>query len=294
MLLVAAAGLGGAFVAAPSALAADWTIAPAAGKFGAGRPDLSYTLNPGGAVEDAIVIDNPGTSPLRVSVSVADAHTARSGQLELRGADGVGAFVRLARGDVTVAPGRSVTVGFKVALPAKAAPGDYAGGIVTTSGGQRVALPIRLRVGGALKPALAVEDIRVDSSAVRYTIRNTGNATLAARSRLKVSGPFGRFVAKADAIADTPALLPGERWAVSAPVHDVSAAAIRTTATVTVTPLLTDAAGSTAPLPAVKASGHAWTIPWALLAAVLFVVVLVTAAVRLRLRLRPRRRVHAT
>jgi hypothetical protein len=53
---------------------------------------------------------------------------------------------------------------------------------------------------------------------------------------------------------------------------------------VTLTPLLTDASGSIAPLAATKASGHALTIPWTLLIAVLVVGLIVLAAVRVRRR----------
>jgi hypothetical protein len=83
-------------------------------------------------------------------------------------------------------------------------------------------------------------------------------------------------------------LLPGETWKVSAPVRDVTPA-LRLTATVTLIPLLTDAAGSTAPLTAAKTSGHAWTIPWALLLAFIVLCGLVVAAVAFR----PGRRARA-
>ncbi len=65
---------------------------------------------------------------------------------------------------------------------------------------------------------------------------------------------------------------------------------LRLTATVTLVPLLTDAAGSTAPLAAIKTSGHAWIVPWSLLLAVIVVCALVVAA----LALRPRRGARVT
>ena len=65
----------------------------------------------------------------------------------------------------------------------------------------------------------------------------------------------------------------------SAPLHDVTPA-LRLTATVTLVPLLTDAAGSTAPLAATKASGHAWTVPWSLLLAIVVLCGLVVAVWR--------------
>ena len=63
--------------------------------------------------------------------------------------------MHLDQDDVTVAPGESVEVPFVVTLPDDAAPGDYVGGIVTS--GATSGIPIRLRVGGALKPSLSVE-----------------------------------------------------------------------------------------------------------------------------------------
>ena len=90
------------------------------------------------------------------------------------------------------------------------------------SGWERRQIQVRLRVGGPLKPSLAVEHLRIDyagtpnpfakgDATVSYTIRNTGNATLAARQTLSVSGPFGRWAVAAPRIADSPALLPGAR-----------------------------------------------------------------------------------
>jgi hypothetical protein len=191
-------------------------------------------------------------------------------------------------------------VPFAITLPKDAAPGDYMGGIVTSQAqAGEVGIRIRLRVGGALKPSLSAESLRVHFSGtpnplgkgdatVTYTIHNTGNAILTAKQTVSVSGPFGRRGVGAEKIADSPPLLPGEAWKVSAPLHGVTPA-LRLTATVTLVPLLTDAAGSTAPLGATKASEHAWTVPWSLLLAVIVLCGLVVAG----LAFRPRRRDRA-
>jgi hypothetical protein len=60
-------------------------------------------------------------------------------------------------------------------------------------------------------------------------------------------------------------LLPGETWKVSVPVHGVTPA-LYLAATVTLVPLLTDAAGSTAPLPSADTTTYSWAIPWTLVA----------------------------
>jgi hypothetical protein len=262
------------WLAGPAA-AAEWTAKPAANHFGAARQGFGYTVNPGGRVDDGIVISNHGTGPLRVGLRVT----------ALR-------WVRLERDAVTVAPGESVEVPFALTLPADAAPGDHAGAVVAEAGGSDARIPLRLRVGGPLKPSLAVEHLRLDyagtpnpfakgDATVSYTIRNTGNAILSARQTLSVTGPFGRWAVAAPRIADAPALLPRATWKVSVPLHGVTPA-LRSKATVSLVALLTDAAGSTAPLAATETSGHAWTVPWALLLLLAVVVCGLVVAARSR------------
>ena len=274
----------------PAAAADDapWTVQTSSNEFGSERPNYSYTLNPGGQLADGLVIANQGTTPLDLALYAADAFTTDAGQLDLvtKGttSTGVGAWVHAGRDRVTIQPGKSVEVPFTLTLPANAGPGDHVGGIVTslTQAGveRRVALRIRLRVGGELKPALSVEKLHLDSpgtlnpfgksdATLSYTIHNTGNAVLAARQSASVSGPFGRLRANAGQVADSPPLLPGESWKVSVPVHGV-ASSVPLTGTVTLVPLLADAAGSIAPLTAVDTAAHSWPSPWALL--ILFLV----------------------
>jgi hypothetical protein len=261
LLLLVMLGLAG-LLAQPAA-AAEWTAEPAANQFGAGRQRFSYTINPGSDAKDGVVVVNHDAAPLRLALRPA--------------AGPMSAWIHPARDDVTVAPGDTVEVPFTVTLPEDAAPGDYASDIA--------GVPIRLRVGGALKPSLAVEDIRVDGSVVTYRIRNTGNATLTAHQAVSVSGPFRLWKATAGELADSPSLLPGATWKASARVADVTPA-VRLTATVTLTPLLTDEAGSISPLGPVMASGHGWAIPWAVLPALL-VVCAAAAGLAVRLRRRP-------
>jgi hypothetical protein len=213
--------------------AASWTVVPA----GADRQDYRYTVNPGGQVEDGLVVVNHGTGELRLALRAT------------------GAWARVDQDALTVPAGESVQLPFSITVPSDATPGDHVGGLVTSAGAERVAVPIRLRVGGPLRPRLAVEHVQVEGDKVTYTVHNTGNAILGARQTVSLAGPLGRV----DALA------PGERRTVSVRVRS-GTFALRRTATVTVTPLLTDAAGSTAPLGAVKATGHAWRVPsWLLL-----------------------------
>ncbi|WP_051221702.1 hypothetical protein [Conexibacter woesei] len=298
MLVVVLSALSlGALVARPApAAAADasWTVRTAANDFGTDRTDYGYTLSAGGRIEDGIEIVNQGTTALHLSLRPADAVLDAAGRIDMAGASaraaGVGAWVHLQQQAVTVDPGATLTVPFVLTPPRGAAAGDHVGGIVTTAGGRRAGLQIRLRVSGALRPALAVSGVHVeyDGSAnpvgsgdatVSYTVRNTGNTTLSARQAVSVAGPLGVWRRGAGRVADTPALPPGTSWTVSAPVRDV-APALRARASVKVTPLLVDAAGSTSPLRAVSASGGTWTLPWTLLVALILLVGLVVVVVR--------------
>ncbi|MEU6414655.1 DUF916 domain-containing protein [Microbispora sp. NPDC046933] len=304
--LLAASGLlvAGTGPAAAADGEASWTVATASGDFGSDRRNYSYTLDPGGRIEDGLVVANHGTAPLHLSVYAADAFTTRQGRLDLRGEDatptGVGAWVHPDRRDVTVRPGETAEVPFTVTLPDDAAPGEYMGGIVTspiklgTADARRLGIRIRLRVGGELTPSLSVEDLRVRYSGtpnplgtgdatVTYTIRNDGNSVLTARQAVSLSGPFGRWDARAGHVDDSPQLLPGDTWKVSVPVHGVTPA-LRLTGTVTLVPLLTDAAGSVAPLSVVESTAHAWTLPWALLLLLVVLCGLAVAALVFRRR----------
>ncbi|MGW2055159.1 WxL protein peptidoglycan domain-containing protein [Streptomyces sp. NPDC001840] len=296
---VAIAGL-----SAGPAAAADgdvtWTVRTAANSYGDDRSSYSYTVNPGGQLKDAMVVANHSKSPLELAVYAADGYTTDTGQLDLLTQDkksvGIGAWVHAGRGSVVIAPGKSAEIPFTVGVPGNAPPGDYVGGILTSlkqaddaegiNVDRRLGIKVKLRVSGALKPNLAVEDLRVeyDGSAnpfakgdatVTYTIHNTGNAILSARQSASVSGPFGWLRTDAGTIAPPPELLPGESWKVKAPVHGVRPA-VSLAATVTLTPLLTDASGTTTALKPVESTTHGWAVPWTLLA---LVVVLIAAAV---------------
>ncbi|MEU2678354.1 DUF916 domain-containing protein [Streptomyces sp. NPDC007107] len=277
-----------------------WTVRTAANDYGDDRSSFSYGVNPGGRVEDAMVVANHGTTPLRLAVYAADGYTTEKGQLDLltqeKKSPSIGSWVHAADDSVEIAPGKTAEVPFTVEVPRNATPGDHVGGILTSlkqSGDtegiavdRRLGIRIKLRVSGALKPTLAVEDTHIGyegsagpfargDATVTYTLHNTGNALLSGTQKVTLTGPFGTLSTDAVGIAAPPELLPGERWKVTVPVHDVTPA-FRLTATVTVTPLITDAAGSTTALDPVRATAHGWAVPWALL--LLLVLVLAAAA----------------
>ncbi|MET8283574.1 DUF916 domain-containing protein [Micromonospora sp. NPDC005174] len=313
LAVVAAAGVGGG-----PALAADgnvaWTVRTASNSYGEARSSYSYNVNPGGTVEDAMVVANRGPAPLTLAVYAADGFTTDAGQLDLLTRDkksvAVGAWVKPSAGSVVIQPGRTAQVPFTVTVPANATPGDHVGGILTTltqadqaegiNVDRRLGIRITLRVGGELKPNLAVENLHVTydgpanplakgDATVSYTIHNTGNAALSGKQSVSVSGPFGILRARAADIAAPPQLLPGESWDVTVPVRDVTPA-VRLAATATVTPLLTDASGSTTALKAVEVTAHGWALPWMFLLVLVLLIAAVVGAYQYRRRARTRRK----
>ncbi|RMB82091.1 WxL protein peptidoglycan domain-containing protein [Streptomyces shenzhenensis] len=291
-----------------------WTVRTAPNSYGSDRSSFGYGVNPGGRIDDAMVVANRGKDPLTLTVYAADGFTTDAGQLDLLTRDkksvGVGAWVHAGRDSVVVRPGRTVRVPFSVTVPDNATPGDYVGGILTSlkqpddaagiNVDRRLGIRVKLRVSGELKPRLEIENLQVrydgtlnpfakGDATVSYTIHNTGNAILSARQTASLSGPFGWLRADAGAIAAPPELLPGESWKVSVPVHDV-APAFRLTATATLTPLLTDASGSTSPLKQVEATAGGWAVPWTLLLIVLVLAAAVTTWLVLARRARAKRK----
>jgi hypothetical protein len=286
----------GVIAGAGTAGAADdvpWSVSTAANSFGSDRQNYSYTVDPGGEIADALVVANTSKTPLTLGVYAADGFTTSDGRVDLLTDDakstGVGAWVHTPNAQVTIQPGKSLQVPFALAVPAGATPGDHLGGIVTSlkqSGDvdRRLAIRIRVRVSGALEPSLSVDEVKIHYSGtaipfvkgaatVTYTIHNTGNAIIAARPSTALTGLFGAGRTESTHIDDTPQLLPGETWKVSAKVDGVRPI-VRDTGTVTLLPLLTDAAGSTDNLDPVTATAHAWSIPTA---ALLILVVLCLA-----------------
>jgi len=292
----------------------SWTVRTAANTYGSDRSSFGYSINPGGAIKDTMTVANHGKEPLTLTVYASDGFTTGTGQLDLLTRDkkstGVGAWTRPDRDSVVVQPGRTADVPFTVTVPANATPGDHVGGILTSlkqpdadqgiTVDRRLGIKIALRVSGELRPGLRVEDLHAGyrgtadpfgtgDATVSYTIHNTGNATLSARQAVSVSGPFGWLKADVKDVAAPPSLLPGETWKVKVPVHGV-APGFRLSATVTLTPLLTDASGSTSPLQPVKATTHGWAVPWTLVALVVLAAAAVVGALLLSRRSRARAR----
>jgi len=291
----------------------NWTVRTESNNFGSDRTNYGYTIDPGGSVTDGIVVANHGDEPVDLKVYAADGFTSEDGALSLvvagEESTAVGAWITPEQESVTVAPGATASIPFTVSIPGNATPGDYAGGIVTSltvpdaetgvNVDRRLGIRVNLRVGGDLAPALAIEDLSVSwngglnpfaggDATVTYTLHNTGNAAISAAAATKVGGVFGLLAADASEADAVPELLPGESLTQTVVVPDVPAlfALIGST---TVTPLVTDAAGSRSPIAEVSASGVGLAVPWMLLV----ILALIAAAVVLVLRRRARTKAEA-
>ncbi|MEU5693563.1 DUF916 domain-containing protein, partial [Actinosynnema sp. NPDC020468] len=279
-----------------------WGVRPADSALGENRPNFAYSVAPGAAVTDSLLVSNHEQRALTFAVYAADAFTTSSGQLDLKAAGepstGAGAWVRFDAPTVTVPGGQTVAVPFTITVPADATPGDHSGGVLTSlrveseSGitvDRRLGARMHLRVAGTLAPSVEVRDLKVaydgtpnpvgkGTTTVDYTVVNTGNTRLTAQHTARVDGPFGWFGADAS-VEPIPELLPGE--SVTRRITVGSLPAGRLAAAVTVTASVPGGAE----LAAVTGASTAIAIPWSV-AVCLLLVLCVVLALRARGRAR--------
>ncbi|MFG1885824.1 WxL protein peptidoglycan domain-containing protein [Micromonospora sp. NPDC049102] len=202
---------------APSAV--TWGVSPSSAKGPNGRPAFTYKLDPGATLTDYVAVTNHSSRPLTLNLYASDAFTTAQGGFDLLAGGqkptDVGAWVRFTGATVTIPSTSRLDIPFTLTVPNNATPGDHAGGIVASlaataadaQGNQvavdhRVGARIYLRVSGELRPALAVEDLRVRHTGslnplaggtltATFTVRNTGNVRLTGQPALAASGPFG-------------------------------------------------------------------------------------------------------
>jgi hypothetical protein len=217
--LTVAVGLSlGASATAAHADGTDGISGTPASESGAdGRSRFSYEAGPGQQLTDNYQVTNTGTTSQVMRVFAADAFNTDDGSYGLldTGAESVdaGSWITFENGatyvDVPLAPGESQLVNFTMTVPADAAPGDHAAGIVisvTSPQGQilvdrRVATRLYVRVPGDLQPALTVGSISASyqpsinpldgTTTVTFTVRNSGNVALGANMIVGVNTYFG-------------------------------------------------------------------------------------------------------
>jgi len=148
---------------------------------------------------------------------------------------------------------------------------------------RRVGLRIQARVSGTLRSQVTIEKLRLHydganplgsgHASISFTVHNIGNTVLSGLQKATVAGGLGLSSRTVD-LARLPNLLPGETWDAKASFDDVRGM-LWVTASVTVTPVVTDAAGSTSTLSPVRASSRTVVSAWSFVLLVVFVVALV-------------------
>ena len=273
-------------------------IQPASATAPDGRSAYTYIATPGAQVKDHVAVWNYGDQPLSLTLYAADAFNTDTGGYDLlpaaKKSSDVGAWVHLATGTVELPPRSRQIVPFTFAVPADAAPGDHAGGIVLAlrrqtvdakgnaiAVDQRVGTRIHLRVPGALRPQLTIVAVRTvyhgtlnpfddGYTTTSYTVRNTGNIRLAGRQAVRVRNALGSVVTAKGPAALTE-LLPGNTATYSVRVSGVYPALWQTTS-ITIDPLALP--GDTDPaLPSATHNLKYATIPWTVLAVLLVLLI---------------------
>ena len=203
-----------------------WSLKPAGADGTTGsRSFFDHQVEPGHAVRDLARLANLTDAPLTFSLYAADAYTTADGgpRCTSRPTPGPasGPRVSLPADTITVPAESAVTFPIQIGVPADAAPGDWAGGVVALhrgpgrrdggatwpggrAGGRR---RIYVRVGGPLQPSLAVNDVDLDverlswapvgqpaRAEVSYAVANTGNTRVTGEARLEITDTFGRTV----------------------------------------------------------------------------------------------------
>jgi hypothetical protein len=279
-----------------------WSVVPATSKGpDPNRQAFAYSVvKAGSSIQDHVEIVNRSSQSAAFSVYATDASgTSAQGALLLLGSSqkstDIGAWSSFAGGakqlSTIIAAKSAIIVAFTLTVPPQATPGDHTGAMVAAvsvtrknATGEnvienfRIAVPLELRIPGALRSGLRVQSISTGfsdplnpfgtgSATVSYTMTNTGNVRQSATPTVTVTGPFGQ--SETVHPAKLPLILPGDSVRVSAIVHGlfpagpmtahVTAAAGYPTGTIPLAGTAPDATGS-APL---------FGFPWSLLGLVL-------------------------
>lgn len=202
----------------------SWSVFPAT----ATGPDrsrvmFSYgTLKPGSTIVDHVEIANRSRQAAAFTIYATDATgTTLNNALLLLPAGArpvdIGSWARFPGGASqlsTVIPGgKAIIEAFTLRVPAFATPGDHTGGMIAQVGiphrnaagemvveYQRIAVPMELRVTGAMHAGLQVQSISTGfddslnpfgsgSAAISYTVANTGNVRQTGTQVVTVTGP---------------------------------------------------------------------------------------------------------
>jgi hypothetical protein len=266
------------FSGAPS----DGTVSDSA------RNRFDYSFDPGQSVNDFYYIENTGTLPQDIAVYSTDAFNAEDGTYSLLEGDapavGVGSWISFdgsPRQLITLEPQTSKVIPFTVNIPADARPGDHVGGIiasVTSPDGQvqlerRVATRLYVRVSGDLQPALLVSGLSAayqpdlnpfnGNVVLTYTVTNSGNVALSAKTVSNVSGIFG--IPLSGLVTTTlPELFPEGSHVVTVSVPGVWQW-VWMNAKISLVGVVPPGASNPGVMPTAEREASTWGVPWGLL-----------------------------
>ncbi len=186
---------------------------------------------PGQTVHGAVRVLNVGDEAGRTSLYPVDATTGQTSGAVYRSRQeprrDVGAWIKLAKGTVSLAPGQSRVVSFSVQVPAGAAAGQHLGGIVAQRATGRAkpassakegngfkvriqelsVLAVQVNVPGAERAQMSLTGIKAGNQpghqSVLLGIGNTGNVLVKGRGTLKIVSNGGRAVQRSSFGLDT-------------------------------------------------------------------------------------------
>lgn len=300
----------------------SWSVLPATAK----GPDstrqlFSYgVVKAGTTVVDHVEIVNRSRQSAAFSIYGADAiGTTLKDALLLEPPTekptDIGAWITFpggARQLSTVIPaGKAIVESFTLSVPSLATPGDHTGALVAAVGipgknkaglaiveNYRIAVPMELRVPGALHASIQVQSISTGfsdpvnpfgtgSATISYSVANTGNVRETGTQQVTVSGPFGQST-KVQPVK-LPTILPGDSVRVSVSLPGLYPDGPMS-AKVTVTPAWPPKSLPIAQqAPVATGNASLFATPWSLIG---FILLLVAIGVGVRQFLRWRRREH--
>ena len=294
----------GTTASTPQQLKITWSILPAT----ATGPDKTRqrfqygVLKPGSTVTDhvEIVNDSPQSAAFSVYGTDGTGTTAKGALLLLapqKKPTDIGSWVSFPGGaaqlSTIISGGQAIVTQFRLKVPPQATPGDHTGAVVaqvaipsknggiTVTENYRIAVPLELRVPGALSAALQVQSISTGFSdpcnpfgtgtaTVSYSVVNTGNVRQAAAQTVTVTGPFGQKV-----VVHPPQLatiLPGDSIRVTAQASGLFPAGPMTAKVDIKAGWPTDTIALAHVAPEVTTNASLFAFPWTLLGLVLLLV----------------------
>lgn len=211
----------------------SWSVRPADESGPDGRAWVELELEPGETTTERMAVVNLGESAVTFSLASADGYLTDSGRFTMLPSDEKstesGTWITLPS-TVTVEPGATAVVPFRVEAPKDATPGDHAAGVAAsirsegTSGGtavgveSRVGFRVMVRVSGDVRPALEVgavgeyltewNPLDPGTVVVRYTLHNSGNVRLESSGAAEWNGRT--FPGETAEHATDTELLPGD------------------------------------------------------------------------------------